>query len=112
MSKFELYLGDILRAIKLMEESAKNKSLEGFKTNRESVDAAAMRLQIIGESIKKLPEKLRIKHKKVEWNKYLRTRNIISHAYFAINPEILWSIIIKDLPKLKKEIRNILENEK
>ena len=112
MSKFNLYLNDILRAIDLIENSVKNKRLEDFKANRESIDATAMRLQIIGESVRKLPEKLRAKYKGVEWEKYLKTRNIISHAYFAVNPDILWSIVKKNIPKLKKEIKRILEKEK
>ena len=112
MSRFKLYLNDIFRAIDLIEKSTKNKKLEEFKLNRELIDATAMRIQIIGESIKKLPEKLKVKYKGAEWDKYLQTRNIISHAYFAVNSEILWSIVKKNIPKLKKEIRKILDKEK
>ena len=111
MSKSELYLNDILRAIELIEKSAKGKELKKFKSNRELIDATAMRIQIIGESINKLPPQLKEKYKKFNWKKYLQTRNIISHAYFVVNPEILWSIITKNIPELKKEIKNILKTE-
>ena len=111
MSRYKLYLNDILRAIKLIEISTKGKNLEKFKSNKDLIDANAMRLQIIGESIRKLPSQIRNKYNKVEWKDYLKTRNIISHAYFAVNPEILWSIIKKKIPKLKIEILKILKNE-
>ena len=107
MLKYELYLNDILRAIELIEKSTKDKDIEEFKSDKELIDATAMRLQIIGESIIKLPLKLKERYGKVDWNKYLQTRNIISHSYFAVNLEILWSIVKKDISKLKRSILKI-----
>jgi uncharacterized protein with HEPN domain len=34
-------------------------------------------------------------------------RNIIVHAYDAIDPALLWKILIKDLPVLKEEVSNM-----
>lgn len=34
-------------------------------------------------------------------------RNIISHAYDSIEPEMLWGIIQKNIPVLADEIRKI-----
>jgi len=110
MSEYNLYLKDILRAIAKIEKSIKNKNFEEFKFDDELIDATAMRLQIIGESIKKLG-RLKEKYKEIDWEKYLQTRNIISHAYFAVNLEILWSVIIKAIPLLKKQIKEIVEKE-
>jgi uncharacterized protein with HEPN domain len=31
-------------------------------------------------------------------------RNLIVHAYDSIEPSVLWRILIKDIPTLKKEI--------
>ncbi len=110
MSKYNLYLNDVIRAIDRIEKSIKNKNFEDFKLDDEIIDATSMRLQVIGESINKLG-KLKEKYKRVDWQKYLQTRNIISHAYFAVNLEILWSIITKSIPILKKQIKEILEKE-
>jgi len=57
MSEYNLYLNDILRAIELIESSIKNESVNDFESNRDLIDAISMRLQIIGESINKLPKK-------------------------------------------------------
>ena len=110
MSRYELYLNDILRAIDLIEKSIKNKDFKKFKSNRESIDANSMRLQIIGESISKLPKELKEKYKEVSWEKYLQTRNIISHAYFAISVEIIWKVVKEEIPRLKKSIKQIKED--
>ncbi len=112
MSKYDLYLNEILRAIELIEKSITGKSFDEFKSNRETIDANSMRLQIIGESISKLSKETISKHKKINWREFLQTRNIISHAYFAVNAKIIWSILKEEIPKLKKEIKQIKEELK
>jgi uncharacterized protein with HEPN domain len=39
--------------------------------------------------------------------KIIGTRNRISHEYDNISDEVIWTIIIKELPKLKIEIDNL-----
>lgn len=42
-------------------------------------------------------------------------RDRVIHGYFGINPEIVWTTLVKDLPTLKErlqEILNELEGEK
>ena len=36
------------------------------------------------------------------------TRDVLIHAYFSIDLDLVWGIVKKDLPKLKKPIQNIL----
>jgi uncharacterized protein with HEPN domain len=38
------------------------------------------------------------------------TRNRIIHSYDSISDDMIWSIIINSLPKLKLEIVGLLEN--
>lgn len=112
MLKSELYLNDIRRAIKRIENSIKDKTFNDFKQDYGLIDATSMRLQIIGESISKLPFQLKKKYPEIEWERYLQTRNIISHAYFAVNLELIWIIMTKEVPKLKKAILHILKTIK
>ena len=58
------------------------------------------------------PKELKKKYKEVSWEKYLQTRNIISHAYFAVSVEIIWKILKKEIPRLKKAIKEIKEELK
>ena len=36
--------------------------------------------------------------------KIIGLRNIIAHAYDAVDDEMIWAIIQRDIPELKKEI--------
>ncbi|WP_295728396.1 HepT-like ribonuclease domain-containing protein [uncultured Muribaculum sp.] len=41
--------------------------------------------------------------------KIVDTRNFVIHAYDSLRPDILWSIVINNLPLLKKEIIQLLD---
>jgi uncharacterized protein with HEPN domain len=41
--------------------------------------------------------------------KIIETRNRIAHGYDKISDDLIWSIVINHLPKLKEEIKSKLE---
>jgi uncharacterized protein with HEPN domain len=42
-------------------------------------------------------------------HKIVGTRNRIAHGYDKISDDLIWSIVINHLPKLKAEIEGLLE---
>ncbi|MFH1801289.1 MAG: HepT-like ribonuclease domain-containing protein [archaeon] len=108
MSNYNLYINLILETIEKIEKSCKEK--KQIINNINLQDATLMRLQIIGENIKKIPLELKRKNKEFKWKKFGRLRNLISHRYETINYELIWSFIKTNLPELKKEILR-LKNE-
>ena len=70
--------------------------------NDEILSKAIVRsLEIIGEAVKKLDDDFRMRHPDIEWKKISRTRDVIVHAYFAIDNDIIWNIIEEKLPPLQ-----------
>ena len=110
MLRYELYLDDILKAISQVEKSLSSKNREYFEKDSDVAEATAMRLQIIGESIHKLPKELKDKYDEINWDNFVRFRNTISHAYFSVNKELLWNTAKNDLVRLKKVVRR-MKNE-
>ena len=41
----------------------------------------------------------------------IATRNRVIHDYAAVTDDVIWKIVINDLPKLKEEVSNLLEEE-
>jgi uncharacterized protein with HEPN domain len=63
-------------------------------------------LEIIGEAVKKLTEQdSTIELSSVK--KIIGLRNMISHAYDSIEDELIWAILQKDIPILRKEIEKL-----
>lgn len=75
------------------------------------LDAVVYNLQIIGEATKNIPEDIRDRQTHIEWKKMTALRNIITHAYFSIDDEIVWDIIQTKLDPLKTCIELILKTE-
>jgi len=110
MSKYNLWLKDIERAIENIENSVRGSDINSFSRNQDAIDSNGMRMQIIGESLKKIPPNLWGDYK-TEIKSFIDFRNVISHAYFKINPILLWDVIQNKIPQLKKELKK-LDNKK
>ncbi|MBN1925498.1 MAG: DUF86 domain-containing protein [Prolixibacteraceae bacterium] len=48
------------------------------------------------------------KNLQINWSKVYGLRNIIAHHYFGINVDIVWQIIVNDLPKLKNDLKGLI----
>ena len=68
-------------------------------------------LEVIGEASARLSNELKDGFKEIEWPLIIRSRNVLVHEYFAINNDIIWEAIQRDLPKLKMQVTNILEQK-
>jgi uncharacterized protein with HEPN domain len=102
------YLLDIESAIdelSLIIKSADNR-FDVFKTQTILKRAAERDLQIIGEAISKL-QKINSDIKLSHAKKIIGLRNIITHAYDAIDDELIWAILQRDIPALKEEISKL-----
>jgi uncharacterized protein with HEPN domain len=45
----------------------------------------------------------------LHFSEVLRTRDKVIHGYFGVDLDIVWDITQKDLPKLKEQIKKVLE---
>src|SRR5690606_17008963 len=77
-----------------------------FSSSFMAIRAVERDLMIIGEAMNKMT--------KLEQNIHISStkhiiglRNMIVHAYDSIDPTILWTILIKDIPRLKQEILDL-----
>ena len=75
------------------------------------LDATLMRLQSIGETLKKIDTEhsgILKKHPGVEWREIIRLREIISHHYEQLSHEIIYGICRDNIPALKATVELIL----
>jgi uncharacterized protein with HEPN domain len=106
---YKTYFEDILTAIGKIERYTEKLSFEDFKDDELKVDGVVRNLEIIGEAVKKIPADVRMKYPDVEWNKIAGIRDILIHAYFTVDLEILWEIIEEKLPAFKTRVIQIMD---
>jgi uncharacterized protein with HEPN domain len=107
-NRFLKYILDIEGVVQELEKIIEhhNADYHQFINNFIAIRAVERDLMIIGEAVGqllKLDSTIKISSAK----HIIGLRNIIVHAYDAIDPATLWKILIKDLPALKKEITEL-----
>jgi len=110
---YKAYIKDILEAIDRIDSYTTNLTFDDFSESRLYQDAIVRNLEIIGEAVKRLPKKIIEKYPEIEWKKIAGLRDILIHAYFGIDTEIVWDVIENKIPELKDQILLIKsKNEK
>ena len=104
------YILDIEAVINELEQIVVicDKNFFTFSENFMAVRSTERNLEIIGEAINritKIDPQISISGTK----HIIGLRNLIAHSYDTIDPEILWGILLKDIPVLKKELQELKE---
>lgn len=107
-----IYLGHILESINFIDEYLRGCNCDDFLNSWEKKDAITRRLEIIGEAVKNIPQNIRDHYPNIPWKKISNTRNKLIHEYFGVDYDLTWGIILRELPKLKKQIERILKELK
>ena len=96
-------------AVRRIERYTDKLSFDDFRDDELVVDGVVRNLEIIGEAVKKVPEEMKTRYGDVEWKKIAGIRDILIHAYFIVDIEILWDVVKNKLPTLKSEISHIID---
>lgn len=104
------FLHDILLSIVFIEEQVGEiKIYANYKSNEMLKSAVERKIEIIGEAlnrvVKIIPD-IPITNKE----KIIGTRNRIIHAYDSVDDIMMWEIVIKHLPILRKEVEKLLND--
>ncbi len=71
-------------------------------------DAVMRKLEIIGEAVSKLSPEFKRRHPRTPWRRITALRNVLIHEYFGVDIEIVWGVVEKRLPLLKRQIDALL----
>jgi uncharacterized protein with HEPN domain len=65
-------------------------------------------LQLIGEAARRLSEEVRTQHPEIPWAAIIALRNFLVHDYFAVNLDIVWQVVDRDIPALRSQVEAAL----
>jgi uncharacterized protein with HEPN domain len=101
----DVYLEDILTAIERIQDYVRGLDYAGFLRDGRTIDAVLRNLEVIGEAAKQIPHDLRQRVHGVEWRKIAGMRDLIAHAYFDVDLEIVWDVVSTKLGPLESGVR-------
>lgn len=108
-SEIKTWLYDILQSISEIESyfEDKPKRFDEYITDIRTKRAVERNIEIIGEAVNRILKKDN-NFEMENTQKIIGTRNRIAHGYDKISDDLIWSIVINHLPKLKEEILGLM----
>jgi uncharacterized protein with HEPN domain len=109
------YIEHILGALERIQRYTAGKSAADFRSDTLLQDAVVRNLGIIGEAARRLladsPD-YAARHPEIPLAKIYGTRNRIMHAYEEVDMEIVWNLVLFDVPALHPKIAAALNEFK
>ncbi len=105
----QLLLQDILESCERIEAYVSGYDLDRFSADSKTGDAVIRQFEIIGEAVKKLPAAVTEKAPEVQWRQIAGFRDILAHAYFAVELPIVWEAATVKVNELQAACRRLLD---
>ncbi|ATC34279.1 DUF86 domain-containing protein [Caulobacter vibrioides] len=104
----ELRLDDILQAIERIRSYVSGADFARFEGEAMLFDAVSMNVLVIGESIGRLPDRLKDRLGALPWRSMVAVRNLVAHGYPELDAKIVWDIATTRLDALEAVIAPML----
>jgi uncharacterized protein with HEPN domain len=88
---------------------ARETTREKLATDRKLELALTRLVEIIGEAAARVSPQAREQYPDIPWIEMTGLRNRLIHGYDAVDLDILWDILMEDLPPLIQRLRSILD---
>ncbi|MFZ5866739.1 MAG: DUF86 domain-containing protein [Thermodesulfobacteriota bacterium] len=108
---YKVFLEDMLASLQRIQVLTSGRSYDDFARDLTIQEAVIRNLEIIGEAAKSVPNEVRLSYPEIDWARMGGLRDILIHQYFAVDLEIVWDIILNNLPDLEVEIKRILSEQ-
>ena len=98
----------ILDAIDEIQSYTENINIKSFLENSMMRFACVKQIEIIGEVANFITTETKALFTDTEWRQIIGMRHVLVHEYFGIDFNLIWQVIIGDLPNLKEKISTVL----
>jgi uncharacterized protein with HEPN domain len=107
-----LYLTDIVEAAQSISDFIGRLTEDGkdaFVADDLIRSAVLHKLSVIGEAASRVSESTKARFPEIPWRQARGMRNILVHAYFSVDWEIIWTTATESVPKLAAQVSAIIE---
>ncbi|MBR1838381.1 MAG: DUF86 domain-containing protein [Bacteroidaceae bacterium] len=87
----------------------RGKTFEEMKADNMCFHAVVYNLMVLGEAANLLTKEFRSEHPDVPWRDIVDMRNLLIHGYIVTNPTFVWETYRNDLPTLKRQVEQYME---
>lgn len=106
------YVEDVIKAMNDVTGFVEGMGYDDFAADKKTVYAVIRAVEIIGEAVKKIPDKVKADYPQIPWKEMAGMRNKLIHEYFGVDIKRVWSTVKKDIPNLEPLFNKILKDSK
>ena len=103
------YLRHILVEADYVIGESRQLTFEQFMGDGTLQRAFVRSLEIIGEAVKNISDDFRAQHPAIEWRAIAGMRDRLIHDYLGVDYELVWDVVQKHVPELRRQVSSILE---
>ncbi len=106
------YLEHMEEAVERVAKYTQGKSQEEFLADPLLQDAVMRNFNVLGEAANncvKVSPSIAVQFPNLPFARIYGLRNQLTHGYTTVDLEILWNVVEKDVPELRKQIASVLE---
>jgi len=95
-----LYVDDMIEACRRVVKYSEGLGRAQLVSGTMAHDAVLRNLEVLGEAAKNVPAAVRHMDDKLAWRRIAGLRDVLAHAYFGIDDDIVWSVVAEEIPTL------------
>ena len=80
-----------------------------LQTDQMLLFAVLRTIEVIGEAASKVSEDVRVANVGIPWKAIVGMRNRLVHAYFDVDPEVVWETVQVEIPEILAKLTALLE---
>ncbi|TVP65680.1 MAG: DUF86 domain-containing protein [Leptolyngbya sp. LCM1.Bin17] len=97
-----------MTAIETIQTRIQGLDFPAFECDSILVESVIYQLIIIGEAAANVPTEVKQRSPELPWRQMTDMRNIMTHAYFRVERDIVWETACNNLTLLIGPLRNLL----
>jgi uncharacterized protein with HEPN domain len=102
-------LRDMLEHARRAINAASDRSRSDLEHDPVLVAALERFVEVVGEAASRLSEATREESPSIPWREVIAMRNRLVHGYFAVDHDILWTVVNDELPALTGSLQEMID---
>ncbi|PSR13131.1 DUF86 domain-containing protein [filamentous cyanobacterium CCP3] len=100
----------MLVAIETIQQRIQSLDSQAFEDHPILVESVIYQLIVIGEAAANIPQEIKQQAPELPWRQMIDMRNVMAHAYFRVERDIVWETACNNLTPLVQPLRDLLQN--
>lgn len=105
------YIEDIFNEVLNIMDFTKGMTCDDFMNDSKTQYAVCKALENMGEASKRIPESIRKKFPHIPFKQMAGLRDVVTHDYDGISYDMIWEVIVKELPSLREHLSEIISQD-